>query len=166
MNCLCEYEVSFKSAASQYALEALVEFEVVFIGDIVDQSDEFKSITHAQMRTLGQLKRKLMNQRKEIKHESMACYFDAMKSFDEIDNADRQKQLQTLFKNKLIQIGQMTNEGSHVIDPHLEEQFIELMETCADPLAAIVLDIVEFVTHILKYRIYQGSLFCLVIVDN
>ena len=159
LNCLCEYEQSFKSAASQYALEALIEFESVFMGHVVndDESAELlKGIKPSQMRTLGIVKQNLMSQRNEIKHENMKCYFEAMMSFDEIRDSELQKQLQTLFKNKLIQVGQMTNEGSHVIDSHLEEQFIVLVETCADPLAAIVLDIVEFVTHVLKYRIYQG----------
>jgi len=158
LNCLCEYEQSFKSAASQYALEALIEFESVFMGHVVndDESAELlKGIKPSQMRTLGVVKQDLMSQRNEIKHENMTCYFEAMKSFDEIRDSELQKRLQTLFKNKLIQVGQMTNEGSHVIDSHLEEQFIVLVETCADPLAAIVLDIVEFVTHVLKYRIYQ-----------
>ena len=63
LNCLCDYEATFNSAASKYAMESLAEFEVIFMNDIVNQSEDFKKITPLQFRTLVEVKNKLMNHR-------------------------------------------------------------------------------------------------------
>ena len=47
-------------------MESLAEFEVTFMSDIVNQSEDFKKITPLQLRTLVEVKNKLMNQRNGI----------------------------------------------------------------------------------------------------
>ena len=86
----------------------------------------------------------------------MTCYFDAMKSFDEQPDHVTKKNLQLMLKHKLIQLGQTISEGNEVITDDIETELSEVLNSCSDALTAIIVDILEFTTNLLKFRIYKG----------
>ena len=91
-----------------------------------------------------------------VQHENMTCYFDAIKSFDEQPDHVTKKNLQLMFKHKLIQLGQSINEGNEVVTDDIETELTDVLNTCSDALTAIIVDILEFTTNLLKFRIYKG----------
>ena len=94
--------------------------------------------------------------RDHVQHENMTCYFDAMKSFDEQPDHVTKKNLQLIFKHKLIQLGQSVNEGNEVVTDDIEAELTDVLKSCADALTAIIVDILELTINLLKFRIYKG----------
>ena len=91
------------------------------------------------------------------KVEVTKCYFDAMKSYNDVDEVGIKSKIQSIFKIKLQSLAKVSGEMRCSFDDDLEDQLCEVVKASSDPLAGIVGEILDFVISLLKYRVCKGK---------